>query len=126
MDFDLKNNLDIVQSIAPAVHSADQTGTGVDLANFHSAMAEVMTGADVGSTHAPRLEHSDVLGSGYTTVPVGDLIGSFSADIGANSVERVGYKGIKQFIRVFVATSGASLVYGANIIRGNRRKAPSA
>lgn len=123
---DLKSKVDIVQSIPPAIHSADQTGTGADLQGFDSAIAEVFSGADVGSTHAPRLEESDTLGSGYTTVAAGDLQGAFSADLGANSVERVGYIGSKRFIRVFVATSGASLAYGANIIRGNASRTPLA
>ena len=123
---DLKNNLDSVQSIPPAVHSADQTGTGVDLANFDGAMAEFSTGADVAGTHAPKLQESDVLGSGYADVAAADLIGTLPADMAANSVYRQGYKGSKQFIRAFVTTSGASLAYGANVIRGFPRKAPVA
>lgn len=121
---DLKSKIDIIQSIPPAVHSTTQTGTGVDLQGFDSAVAEVSTGADVGSTHAPVLEESDVLGSGYTAVAVADLLGAFSADIGAASIERVGYKGNKRFIRVVVTTSGASLAYGANIIRGKATQMP--
>ncbi len=126
MQIDLRNNIDIVQSIPPAVQSADATGTGVDLANFHSAMVEFITGADVAGTHAPKIQESDVLGSGYTDVEAGDLIGTLPADMAADSVFRQGYKGSKQFIRAFVTTSGASLIYGANVIRANPRKAPVA
>ncbi len=123
---DLKSMIDIVQSIVPAVYAADATGIGADLQGFDSAIAEITSGADVGSTHAPRLEESDVLGSGYTTVAIGDLQGAFSADLGANTTERVGYIGTKRFIRVFVATSGASLAYAANIIRGRAAQTPLA
>ena len=123
---DLKSKIDIVQSIIPLVHVGDATGTGVDLQGYDSAIAEISSGADVGSTHAPRLEESDSLGSGYTTVAVGDLDGAFSVDLGADTVERVGYLGNKRFIRMFVASSGVSLLYGANIIRGNASRTPLA
>ena len=123
---DMKNNMDVVPSIPPAVYSADADGTGVDLQGFDGAMVVISTGADVGSTHAPKVQESDVLGSGYTDVAAEDLEGAFSADIGANTVERVGYKGSKRFIKAFVATSGASLAYGVNIIRGYPAQAPVA
>ncbi len=123
---DLKSMIDIIQSIPPAVHSTDQTGTGVDLQGFDSAVAEIMTGADVGSTHAPRLEEGDTLGGSYSTVAAADLQGAFSADIGANAIERVGYIGTKRFIRLFVASSGVSLAYGGNIIRGRAAQTPLA
>lgn len=123
---DLKSNIDVVQSIVPAVYSADATGIGADLQGYDSAIAEISSGADVGSTHAPELQESDVLGSGYTTVDAADLDGAFSANLGADTVERVGYKGTKRFIRMFVTTSGASLAYSANIIRGKASQTPLA
>lgn len=123
---DIKSKVDVVQSIVPAVYSADATGIGVDLQGFDSAMAEISSGADVGSTHAPELQESDVLGSGYTTVAPADLQGAFSANLGADTVERVGYIGSKRFIRMFVTTSGASLAYCANIIRSNASRTPLA
>ena len=123
---DLKSNIDIVQSIVPAVYSAAQNGTGADLQGFNSAMVEFFSGVDVGSTHAPSVEESDTLGSGYTAVAAADLIGSLPADIQANEVHRVGYKGNKRFIRAVVTSGGASLAYGANIIRGNPDNRPLA
>lgn len=123
---DLKSMIDVQQSIIPKVHSADATGTGVDLQGFDSAVAVISTGADVAGTHAPELQEGDTLGGAYTTVAAADLQGAFSANIGADAVERVGYIGTKRFIRMFVATSGASLVYGANIIRGRAAQTPLA
>ena len=123
---DLKSGIDVVQSIVPLVHSGDATGVGADLRGYESAVAEISSGADGGGTHAPRLEESDSLGSGYTTVDPGDLDGAFSVDLGADTIERVGYKGSKRFIRVFVATSGALLAYSATIIRGHAGQTPLA
>lgn len=125
---DLKSGIDVVQSIAPELHSVDAIGVGADLQGYESAIAVISSGStgDVGSTHAPRLEESDSLGSGYTTVGVGDLDGAFSADLAVDTIERVGYKGSKRFIRVFVATSGASLAYSAMIVRSHAAQTPLA
>lgn len=123
---DLKNNIDIVQSIVPAVYSADATGIGADLQGYDSAVVEFSSGADVGSTHAPTVEESDVLGSGYTTVAAADLEGTLPADMGATTNVRVGYKGSKRFIRAFMTTSGASLAISANIIRSKASQLPLA
>ena len=122
---DLKSNIGIFQSIPPAVQSTDTTGTGKSLQGFNSAVVEFSTGADVAGTHAPEVQESDSLGSGYTTVAAGDLIGTLPADMGANEIHRVGYIGNKEFIRAFVTTSGASLAYGANIILGNPHQSPT-
>ena len=123
---DLRSNIDIVQSIVPAVYSADADGDGVDLQGYDSALAEITTGADVAGTHAPEIQESDSLASGYTTVAAADLQGAFSANIGADTIERVGYIGKKRFIKVFVTTSGASLAYAANIIRSKSSQLPLA
>ena len=43
---DLANNLAVVQSLAPAVRTADANGTGIDLQGFESAMVLVDMGAE--------------------------------------------------------------------------------
>lgn len=124
---DLKNKITISQSIAPAVRNANVNGTGVDLQGFNSAVAEISSGADVDGTHVPVLEEGDTLGGAYTVVAATDLQGAFSADLGANTVERVGYIGNKRFIRMQVNSGGVTgLAYGANIIRGNPDQSPVA
>ena len=121
---DLKNNVDAQPSIDPASYSADQTGVGVGLRDFDSAMAVVQVGAIVGSTHPPKIQESDD-DTVYGDVAALDLHGAFTA-LSANTVQRVGYKGAKRYVRVFVTSSGASAIYGANITRGKAHSTPVA
>ncbi len=121
---DIKNNVDAQPSIDPASYSADQTGTGIDLQDYDSAMAVVQVGAVVGNTHTPKIQESDD-DSTYNDVGTDDLEGDFVA-ASANTVQRVGYKGAKRYIRVFVTSTGASAIYGATIVRGNAYVAPVA
>lgn len=124
---DLRPNIDIVQSIVPAVYTATATGTGADLQGYDSAMAELDVGALAGAgLFTVTVEESDTLGSGYSTVAAAQLNGAFVTPV-ANSIQRVGYLGAKRFIRV-VATyvSGTSLAFSAQIVRGtpNTRALP--
>ena len=43
---DLKNNIGVVQSLAPAARDADANGTGVDLQGFESATVVIDMGAE--------------------------------------------------------------------------------
>lgn len=124
---DLDSHFNLFQSIDPASHSVDQTGTGISLQGFDGAEIIFNTGADGGGTHAPRVEESDVLGSGYSTVAAADLVGTpLPADMQANETHKIGYIGAKEFIRAFVATSGASLIYSSTIMRGRAAQTPVA
>lgn len=123
---DMKNNVDLAKSINPAAHTSDQTGAGVDLSGYASAMAVVQAGTKTDGTHTPKLQESsdDVT---YTDVDATDLEGSFTA-LASNTVQRVGYKGSKRYIRVFVTVAGATTgcVFGAAIVRGGPAIAPLA
>lgn len=125
---DIKSNVDVVESIAPAVYNATETGTGVDLRGYDSAMLVIQTGTDTDGTHAPAMEESDTLGSGYTAVAAADLDGAYSANIAGATLERVGYKGSKRYIRMVVTTSGATtgIAYGAYVVRSNSSQTPLA
>ncbi len=120
---DIKSNVDAVKSIDPATYNSDQTGAGVDLRDYDAAMAVVQSGALTDGTHTPKLQESDDDVS-YTDVAAADLEGSF-APIAANAVQRVGYRGTKRYVRVFVTSSGTTgAVYGASIVRGTPHIAP--
>ncbi len=124
---DLDSHFNLFVSIDPAVQSADATGIGISLQGFDGAEVIFLTGADVAGTHAPEVQESDSLGSGYTTVAAGDLVGTaLPANMGADAVHKIGYIGKKEFIRAFVTTSGASLLYGAMIMRGRAAQTPVA
>ncbi len=122
---DMKNNLDVVKSVDPATYNSDQTGAGVDLRGFGSSMAAVQSGALTDGAHTPKLQESDDDAT-YTDAPATDLEGSF-ANISANAIQRVGYKGSKRYIRVFVTSNGATgAIYSASIVRGLPSIAPVA
>jgi type 1 fimbria pilin len=134
MNFDIKNNVDVVQSIAPQQLSGTVTGTstaaGVDLRGYNSAMAVINCGAAGGT--APsftfQVEESDD-NSTFTAVASADLSGT-EPSVGTandNAVYRIGYKGGSRYIRVSVpATSGTTptLFAGASIVRGRPDDAP--
>lgn len=123
---DMKTEFDVVQSVVPTGNrNATVNGTGVDLANYDSATAVITADTITDGTHTPTLEESDSSGSGYTTVAAADMIGSLVA-ITAASVQRVGYRGKKRYIRVVVTVAGATTggKYAAVVVRGTPRKLP--
>lgn len=126
MKVDLKNIIDVSQSLAPAVRTATASGTGIDLAGYNSAVAVFHPGAITDGTHTPSLEESDSSGSGYSAVAAADLIGSVSA-LAANTIQRVGYKGSKRYIRGVITVTGSPSTGAASsvvVIRGDAIKQP--
>lgn len=117
---DLKNNLSVSRSIAPGTKTATVQGSGVDLQGARAAMVVFDPGANSSGTFVPSVEESDTGDTSpdtYTAVAAGDLEGSLS-NISANSIQRVGYKGNKRYIRAVVTTasSPASLVVAAQVV----------
>ena len=122
---DMKNNVDIAKSINPATYKTDQTGASVDLSGYESAMVVVISGALTDGAHTPKLQESSD-DSTYTDVDSTDMEGSF-ANVSANSVQRVGYKGSKRFVRAYVTSSGTTgCIYAASFLRGEPAIAPLA
>ena len=123
--FDLKDNVDVVQSLAPATRNSNTNGTGVDLRGYESAMVVFSVGAVTDGTHTPTLEESDD-DAAYTTVAAANLQGTF-ANLAANGVQRVGYIGAKRYVRAQCNSSGVTgALYGADIVRGRPHAAPLA
>lgn len=123
---DIKSNLGIATSLAPATRNATANGTGVDLQGFNAAMVVLQVGAITDGTHTPKLQESDD-NAAFTDVAAADLIGEF-AQLAANTNQRVGYRGAKRYVRVVAtvvpgATGGA---YGALVVKGEPNHAPVA
>ena len=119
---DLRNNIESGLSLVPAARNATANGTGIDLQGYEGALAVVCVGALTDGTHTFSLEHSDVLGSGYTAVTAVDMLGSFVAGT-ASSIQSVGYIGMKRYLRVVQTVAGATTgaVTCASIARGMER-----
>lgn len=127
---DLKSNIGVAMSVLPLLRTATVSGTGVDLREFDSAMAELQVGTITDGTFTPKLQESDD-DSTYTDVAAADLIGSFTARTSANdgTVERVGYGGDKRYIRVVYTVTGSPATggtVGATIVQGHPHYAPVA
>lgn len=115
-------------SIAPVVRTANTAvnGTGVDLQGYEGAYALVHFGTYTDGTHTPKLQESDD-NSSFSDVAAGDLLGAFTAAAAAgaaNTVQKVGYKGGKRYIRVVLTTAGATSGAGsaALVVRGRARR----
>lgn len=126
---DLKNTLDVVHSLEPAVRATGTAnGAVADLLGFNSAAVVVYFGAYTNGTHTPTLEHSDD-GTTFVATVSTDLDGSFvavSSAGGANTLQRVGYRGSKRYLRaVMTVASGATgAASAAAIIRGDAGSEP--
>ena len=126
---DIRNNVDELHSLEPAVRpTGTYNGAGVDLQNFHSAMMVVYFGAYTNGTHTPSFEHSDD-NSSFAAIPAAELDGSFTAvasAAGANTVQRVGYRGSKRYVRAVmtVASGAAGAASCAMVLRAHAGAAP--
>lgn len=127
---DIVRDLAAAQTIAPSTYSSDQTGSSVDLQNFHAAAVLIDAGAHTDGTHDFTVEESDD-DSSWSDVASSDLIGSTPTIDGSSSntgqVHEVGYVGSKQFIRVTTTTSGTTTgaAYGVLVVRSHARKQPA-
>jgi hypothetical protein len=124
---DLENQIAVAQSIAPAAaRTATVTGTGVDLANTSQAVVVVSVGAITDGTHTLSIEESDSLGSGYSAVAAADLSETPGALVASTPV-KIGYRGMKQYIRAKVTVTGSPGTggfYDAVVVTRGARKQP--
>lgn len=125
---DLKNNIDAVASLDPAVRATGTAnGSSADLAGYGAAVALVNFGAYTNGTHTPSLEHSDD-NSAFAAVAAAELDGSFTpiSASAAGTTQRVGYRGSKRYLRVVMTVAGGATgaASSAVILRGAAAMAP--
>ncbi len=123
---DIKQTTDVQNSLTPAARTATANGTGVDLTGFASAEIAFVVGTITDGTHTPSVQESDD-NSTYTNVAAADLIGTLAA-LATGVNQRVGYRGIKRYVRAVSTVAGATTggVYAAVVVRGDARKQPVA
>jgi hypothetical protein len=134
----IKDVVSVASSVLPVVGNNDTegTGVGVPLAGYGSALAIVSFGQSgdtlSGSVKLQAiLQHSDALASGYVDVPADELDGAFTLiDDPAEdeTVQVVGYKGSKGYLRVFVDFTGThtnGIPISAVVVRGHPTYAPT-
>lgn len=133
MRSDLENHVSVAQSLAPAARTAAADGAAVDLANYDSAVVVIDTGTATGTSPSFTFEvqESDTTSGGdFTAVDSAYLEGSEPVVTQANDVAvyKIGYKGIKRYIRVTIETVGGSdtptLPCTGLVVRGKPRVKP--
>ena len=121
---DLTSAVSPLQTLVPATRNTAATGSTIDMTVFDSAVVVVAVGALVDGTHSVTVQDSDD-GTTWANVNDGQLVGTFT-NLTANSVQRVGYLGIRRYLRANSASSGATgCTFGAVIVRGNPRTGPT-
>lgn len=138
---DLANNIKLVQSLAPAVRTADANGDGVDRQFYEGVTIVVDTGAEgitLSGTNKIEfeLEHSDD-DSTYSDMSSSDVNGTLGsgglfltldADGETPQISEIEYIGSKRYVRVvanFSGTHGTGTPIGASVILHKPRHAPA-
>lgn len=126
---DLYNSVAAGQSLSPAARTASANGTGVDLQGFEGAVVLIATGAYTDGTHTFEVQES-ADNAAFTAVADSDLQGTepvVGAAADGNKIYKVGYLGIKRYVRVVVTAAGTTTgaVYGASVLKGFARKNPA-
>ena len=121
---DLKNSIDVVNSIDPDDYTATINGLGIDLQGFESAAVAFSVGTVTDGIHSPKLEESDD-NSNWNDVVLNDQEGTLS-DLASDINQRVGYKGTKRYLRAVLTVTGATV--GAQmaglVLRGMPHREP--
>ena len=125
---DMKNNMDAVNSLDPNNYTATTNGTGVDVRDFDGALMVFSAGtldvANADEVYTPSVEESDD-NSTYNAVASADLEGILS-NLTANSIQRVGYRGSKRYVRAVLTIAGTtpSVQAAAWVVRGIAHQSP--
>lgn len=125
---DLKSNIDVQHSLAPAVSSTSRTGTGVDVREHDGIVAVVHYGAYTDGTHTAKLQDSSD-NTTFADVATSNLQGAFTAvssTASNNTTQRVGYIGGSRYVRAFITATGTTTgaASGATVVRGFPNRQP--
>ncbi len=119
---DLKNNVSVTQSLAPAIRKLSADGTYIDLQGAKSAMVVFHVGAYTNGDFTLQVKESDDSGgSGATVVAAADLEGAFvnfATNAQQNKAQRVGYKGTKRYIAASLLENSGSPAPGTGCAIG--------
>lgn len=133
---DLKSDIKVVQSIAPATRTTNIEGTAVDRVGFESVTALVHCGDWTDGAHTFGADHSDN-GSDWSAVDAAFLIGEVVIESNgesppgsnnANSTQAVGYIGGKRYFRPKMTASGepaTGALVGVDVLLGHAHSKPT-
>jgi len=132
MNKEINNKIALCNIIDPVAITATTTSDIIDTKGFESLSVVVAMGAGTFTTSnylTCKLQESDTTtGTDFTDVASADLIGSFlvynaeSDGIDQNSVQKVGYRGTKRYVRLVATETGTfSSVISATAILSDAR-----
>lgn len=107
-------------ALAPvAARTSTLTGTAIDISSYEGLILVVLHGVRTAGDLTPTLEHSDVSGSGFVTVPTGIFAGFTAITAGTDFLQAVvldasACKGFLRFIGT--AANSPNHTYGATVI----------
>lgn len=112
MKFNPDEHVKPKQSVKPAAHATGTVnGTAIDTQDFEELLAVLAIGAITGTaTLDTKLQHSDVIGSGFVDIPGAVFTQKANADADKTFVGRVNLKGSKQFVRAVSVIAGSTPV----------------
>lgn len=120
---DIRSNIAVTQSLAPASRTAGANGTGVDLRDADSAAVIFELGLYTAGEFTFDIEESDD-DVAYTSVAATELQGSLPT-LGSTDDDNVdvvvGYVGNSRYIRAVCATGSPTgdAVFGASVLTSN-------
>lgn len=127
MNREMASNVEVVEAIRPAVFSGNATGQGVDRQGYDSLTFGVAVGAIAGSGNMTmKVQHDDDPAFGTVAdVDAADLVGAFTTPLVTNTVQKIGYRGTKRYVRLFgTLNSGTSVAVGAVAVLGRPSISP--
>lgn len=120
---DLVSNVGFGVSFYPQSVTADAAkSVGIDVRGYESVAFLQVAGAIAGAGLVKLVpQECDTLGGTYTDVAAADLDGAF-VDAVANTTQKVGYKGNKDFVALRADyTSGTSVIIGGVVVLSDAR-----
>lgn len=132
---DLKNNIKVVQAVAPAALTKDTVSGAIDLAGYESAAVIMDVGVITDGKWGLEISECDTADGQFAAVDGADLIGQEPTGLepgtgkGSGTAPAVGYKGFKRYLKVTVKEEAASTtgaVIGSVVILGHPAHAPVA
>jgi hypothetical protein len=131
---DLHNNLKLNPSHNPQAAitgNATTNGAIIDTQGFESVEFSIQSGVITDGTFTPNVQEGDAANlSDAATVAAGDLLGTlaaatFVATTDNNKTKKIGYKGIKRYVRLQLIGSGQTTggFIASTAVQGHGRNA---
>lgn len=127
MNREQSSTVKVAEAIRPAVFAGNATGQAVDTQGFDSLTFMVCVGAIAGAGNMTvKVQESvDLAFSTPIDVAAADLVGAFTTPLVTNTVQKIGYRGTKRYVRLFgTLNSGTSVAVGATAALGKSAITP--